>query len=201
MLYYSKKIISTDNAKLIPIAILKRRCCCLFLMSFFKPTPPRSHIATAGRQQTKNAVAMVRTSNGILPPTVVKADTAIKMSGALFLLYLSWQIATTKRTIDGEEASQPLTFIQAVLFQWVNPKAWVVIISAFSAFTTTSGNMTLEALTIASIFFLARLPANTLWLLSGAGLKKIIKNERQQRRFNMAMGISLALSMLIIFFE
>ncbi len=125
---------------------------------------------------------------------------AIKISGALFLLTLSWQIATTKRTIDGEEATQPLTFFQAVLFQWVNPKAWVVIISAVSAFTTTSGNLTLEALTIASIFFLARLPANTLWLLSGAGLKKIIKNERQQRRFNMAMGISLALSVLIIIF-
>lgn len=124
----------------------------------------------------------------------------IKIAGAIFLLYLSWHIATTTTDLDDEKQhSKPFTFLQAVLFQWVNPKAWIMIISAVSAFTTVGGNMTMEVLTIAAAFFVCCLPAVAIWLLCGVALKKLIKNKRQQRVFNILMGISLALSVLIIF--
>ena len=51
----------------------------------------------------------------------------IKIVGIIYLIYLAWLIASAPISTLVENTGQPLTFIGAVLFQWVNPKAWVMI--------------------------------------------------------------------------
>lgn len=120
----------------------------------------------------------------------------IKVLGIAYLLYLAWCIANTKE-VTGEnltEASQPLTFLQALLFQWVNPKAWVMVIGAISAYT--SDNFLIEVCIIALCFFFAAFFSTSLWTLCGAMLNKIITTTRYRTLFNRLMGILLVLSIL-----
>ena len=61
---------------------------------------------------------------------------ALKVAGAAYLLYLAWRIGTSRSLgKDGEEKTRPMTFIEAAAFQWVNPKAWVMAVTAMAVYT------------------------------------------------------------------
>jgi threonine/homoserine/homoserine lactone efflux protein len=62
-----------------------------------------------------------------------EAKTVLKIIGAAYMLWLAWKVATAGPSdADGGRAA-PMTFWQAVAFQWVNPKAWVMAVSAMAA--------------------------------------------------------------------
>lgn len=61
--------------------------------------------------------------------------SVLKILSVSYLLYLAWRIANTKSIGSGEKSSKPLRFIHAALFQWVNPKAWVMALTAISVHT------------------------------------------------------------------
>lgn len=59
----------------------------------------------------------------------------LKAAGAIYLLWLAWKIATAKPAADDDErVGRPITFLQAALFQWVNPKAVVIALSAITIY-------------------------------------------------------------------
>src|ERR1044072_379035 len=61
--------------------------------------------------------------------------TTLAYAGAAYMLYLAWKIATTRSVGEGKAASRPLTFVQAAAFQWVNPKAWVMAVTAIPTYS------------------------------------------------------------------
>jgi threonine/homoserine/homoserine lactone efflux protein len=61
--------------------------------------------------------------------------TILKYAGAAYMLYLAWKIATSRPNNDTSIATKPLSFLQMCLFQWVNPKGWVMSVTALSAYT------------------------------------------------------------------
>jgi len=120
----------------------------------------------------------------------------IKVLGVVYLLYLSWLIASASPdTLEGEK-SKPFTFLQAALFQWVNPKAWVVATSSISAYTVLNDNIYWQILMIAGVFFFAALFTASTWLVFGKGIKQILQSAKQQRAFNIAMALLLVASVL-----
>ncbi|MGH7268421.1 MAG: LysE family translocator, partial [Candidatus Rokuibacteriota bacterium] len=58
---------------------------------------------------------------------------ALHWSGAAFLLWLSWKIATSG-SIDAAPDRDPVGYLGAAIFQWVNPKSWLVTASAAGTF-------------------------------------------------------------------
>jgi threonine/homoserine/homoserine lactone efflux protein len=90
----------------------------------------------------------------------------------------------------------PLRFDQAVLFQWVNPKAWVMATGAISAYTTIMGDTLVQVLFIAFAFLITAGPSVMIWLVFGAGLKRYLDNALHNRIFNIIMGLLLVISML-----
>jgi len=121
----------------------------------------------------------------------------IKVVGIIYLLYLAWGIATAKQIPKEERlgaSGQPLSLFQALLFQWVNPKAWVMVIGAISAYT--SDNFLIEICIIALCFFFAAFFSTSLWTLCGAMLNNIITTARYRVLFNRLMGVLLVLSIL-----
>ncbi|NRQ41173.1 LysE family translocator [Rheinheimera sp. YQF-2] len=120
----------------------------------------------------------------------------IKFIGSVYLLYLAWKIATAEPVQLATGSSKPLSFIQALLFQWVNAKAWVMITGAIAAFTSLHGVYWQQLVLIAAVFLLVGLPCTGSWLLFGAGLKRLLTAPRQRRWFNYVMGTLLALSVL-----
>ncbi|MEO3864239.1 LysE family translocator [Rheinheimera fenheensis] len=120
----------------------------------------------------------------------------IKVIGSAYLLYLAWKIAAAEPEQIETGSSKPLSFTQAVLFQWVNAKAWVMITGAIAAFTSLQGVYWQQLGLIALVFLLVGLPCTGSWLLFGAALKRLLTVPQQRRWFNRAMGTLLAVSVL-----
>lgn len=120
----------------------------------------------------------------------------IKVAGTLYLIYLAWRIASAKPQDIKTGKSKALTFWQAVLFQWVNGKAWVMASGAMAAFTTVGGVYWLEVSSITLAFLAVSFPCVGIWLLFGAMLKTVLNNALAQRIFNIAMGMILLFSVI-----
>jgi len=122
----------------------------------------------------------------------------MKWVGAAFLLWLAWKIATSGRASDA--ASAPAVgFVEAASFQWINPKGWLVAVSAAAAYLQIGSEPPLwQALSFGLVFFCAALPSGLVWLALGAALHRLLKNERAARVFNIAMALALATSVLLV---
>ena len=120
----------------------------------------------------------------------------LKFVAFAYLLWLAWRIArTSKATADGEH-SRPLTFFEAAAFQWVNPKAWAMVISGVALYTTAGGNKVLEIGLIALLFGLVCLPNCVVWALFGTAISRLLADDLWHRRFNVTMAILLVLSVV-----
>jgi threonine/homoserine/homoserine lactone efflux protein len=123
---------------------------------------------------------------------------AIKVLGSCYLLWLAWKIATAGRTREAG-AKQFVGFWQAAVFQWVNPKSWLVSVSAIGTFLRADAGSTLvQSLDFGLLFVAAALPSCFVWLAFGSALQRILRTERLVMIFNIAMGALLAGSVLLI---
>ncbi|WLQ12882.1 LysE family translocator [Hahella aquimaris] len=120
----------------------------------------------------------------------------VKAVGVTYMLYLAWKIAMTDTSIRANKDVKPMTFWQAAVFQWVNPKAWIMAIGAVAAFTTVSGDMSAQVAVIALAFFSVSFPCVGVWMLCGAILQKVLTQPKQQRVFNLTMSFLLVASIM-----
>ena len=125
--------------------------------------------------------------------------TALKIIGASYLTFLAWKIATAPISQYGESSGKPFTFLQAALFQWVNPKAWVLAVGATATYTVFSEPYTFQIFVIALIFMLFGSPCTLLWLWFGATLKTILRYPRYVKAFNFTMAALLITSLAPVF--
>jgi threonine/homoserine/homoserine lactone efflux protein len=122
----------------------------------------------------------------------------IKILGSCFLLWLAWTIATAGRGDKGSQR-QFVGFWQAAVFQWVNPKSWLVSISAVGTYLqVTAGSALIQSIFFGLLFVAAALPCCLVWLAFGAAFQRSLDTERRMRLFNVAMGGLLAGSVLLI---
>lgn len=125
----------------------------------------------------------------------------IKYLGIAYMLYLAIKIICADHLATVKGRSQPISFINAVLFQWVNPKAWMMAIGSVSAYTTLTGNVFQQILLIAAVYFIIGIPCIGTWLFSGAALSRYLYNPSHMKKFNYVMGGLLILSIVLMFFE
>ena len=124
----------------------------------------------------------------------------LKLLGSAYLLYLAYKILNTNNGSDKINDDSPFTFVQAVMFQWINPKAWLMAISAISIYTLAS-NYYLSVVYMSVMFFLVCLPCSGVWLFMGSHLKKYLTTDNHRRIFNFSMAAALIASIGMIFFE
>ncbi|AEG12043.1 Lysine exporter protein (LYSE/YGGA) [Shewanella baltica OS183] len=120
----------------------------------------------------------------------------IKVVGIGYLLYLSWLIANSSSKMEGKAITKPFSFIQAAAFQWVNPKGWIMAVGAIATFTSVQQDLTPQVITIATVFLCVAFPCAIVWLGFGVAFKRILKNERQQKIFNITMAVLLVASII-----
>ena len=121
----------------------------------------------------------------------------LKVLSVLFLIYLAWRIGNAGR-IERQERDRPLNFIQAALFQAVNPKGVSVIVSTLSAYTSDAGSLPSEIGVLVTVFVVMTIGATTSWCLFGTAITKIVNTRHKLRLFNVSMAILLVLSIIPI---
>jgi threonine/homoserine/homoserine lactone efflux protein len=118
--------------------------------------------------------------------------TGLKVAGAVYLLYLSWKIAMTRSfKSDDVSKSRPMTFLEAAAFQWVNPKAWVMAVTAMAVYSNPAAPL-LSVVLIGLIFGLVNLPSVSTWAGFGTALRGFLSDPARLKWFNIAMGLLLA---------
>ncbi|WP_027169048.1 LysE family translocator [Mesorhizobium sp. WSM3224] len=129
---------------------------------------------------------------GAVLTAVPALHTALKIAGAAYLLYLAWKIAMSRSMSDGKGAEgQPMRFIDAAAFQWVNPKAWVMAITAMAVYTNPDHPFVSVAL-ISIAFTIVNLPSVSIWAGFGTALRGFLSDPVRLKWFNIAMGVLLA---------
>ncbi len=112
------------------------------------------------------------------------------LAGCAYLLWLAWRQAQAGQPGGGKSA-QPLGFIGAALFQWVNPKAWMMVLNAAILFLPRGGGWG-AALSLALVCTLVNFPCIALWAVVGDRLRFRLRDPRALRVFNYAMALLLA---------
>ena len=117
----------------------------------------------------------------------------LKVLSVIYLCYLAFKIATSSSPEHNpNNNAKPFSFLQAASFQWFNPKAWTMALTATSVYSPTHD---LDAiLLIALVFGLVNLPCVSLWTILGQQLRKLLKKASHLRCFNLTMAALLVLS-------
>ena len=119
----------------------------------------------------------------------------LKVLGSAYLLYLAWRIATTRSLAkEGKAGTIPMTFREAAAFQWVNPKAWVMALSAMAIYTNPDQPF-LSIWIVAAAFALVNLPSVSSWAGFGTALRGFLSDPVRLKWFNIAMGVLLVLTL------
>jgi len=132
---------------------------------------------------------------GLLFATYPAAQTALKIAGALYMLWLAWKVANASGAAGTAAGPRPISFLQAAVFQWVNPKGIVAAVSAIALFVRPDTVLT-DFLLLIFIFGLFTILATCTWTAFGAGLSTWLRDPRHARVFNVAMALLLVASIV-----
>lgn len=120
--------------------------------------------------------------------------TLLEAASVAYLLYLAWRIGTSGEVKANGGKPRPMTFIEAAAFQWINPKAWMMVLTAATTIRL-SADYGMNAAWMAVLFMLIGLPCISLWAAFGLGLRRFLSNPRALRLFNVTMAALLILSL------
>lgn len=135
-------------------------------------------------------------------------EVVLKILCGAALLYLTWglvkpafaptPVLVQPKTNDAPVVTKPLTLWQAAMFQWVNPKAWMMMLTAIATYTQPQ-TIWSNTLLIGLLFAVLGMPVISLWNLFGASLRTFLLDPQKARVFNLVMGALLLGSMYPLF--
>ncbi|WP_199610275.1 LysE family translocator [Flocculibacter collagenilyticus] len=128
-----------------------------------------------------------------------EAHTLLKYLGSAYLLVLAWKIANMPPPNANDGKAKPLSIIEGALFQFVNPKTWIVIISSTTAYTLGGDEYFSSAIMLIIVFNLVGIPAAIIWIQFGAAISKLFKTEQAWRYFNRTMAVLTLASISLLF--
>ena len=130
-------------------------------------------------------------------------ELALRGVGLGYLLWLSWRLCAPNPSLDAREMRRPFTICEAILFQFVNPKAWMMAVTAASTFlpgllpvAANAGDRAAATLAVALCFVVVGGPCITSWAVLGAALQRWLRQRSRLRGFNATMGVLLAATAL-----
>lgn len=94
---------------------------------------------------------------------------------------------------------RPLTFWQSAAFQFANPKAWMMALTAATSFLGGSDGTLATALGLGVVFAAINFPCVASWALVGARLRDWLGNRRKpwrMRTFDVTMGCLLVATLV-----
>ena len=125
---------------------------------------------------------------------------ALRWVGAAYMVWLAVKIARAAPVRTGDARGRPMTFFQAAAFQWVNPKAWIMALTAVATYTDPA-DYTRTVLLVAAMFGAVNLPCISTWVVFGTALRGALQRPAVLRAFNWTMGFLLIASLSPVFTE
>ena len=117
----------------------------------------------------------------------------LKIFCGIYLLYFAWKIATISINKADKSTGKPFSFYQAAIFQWVNPKAWAMSLTAITIYAPEKNFF--SVVIVAIIFGFVNLPCVSIWTVFGQRLRKFLNTNKRLKLFNYIMAILLIMTL------
>ncbi|MDB5774514.1 MAG: lysine transporter LysE [Herbaspirillum sp.] len=124
---------------------------------------------------------------GSLVMAVPSAQFLLKVAGSGYLLYLAWKLRNMPLTPAGAVAARPMSFRGAAMFQFANPKAWVIGITGASGFLPLLQPIWWAIAVYCLVFCVVGLPCIGVWAGAGAMLRRCLRHALWRRIFSAVM--------------
>jgi len=111
--------------------------------------------------------------------------------GATYLLYLGWRMLGSEVS-EARESARPVSFLQAAAFQFLNPKAWVMTVTAATLFLPEELEWIARGGYMAGVMEGIGMPCMAVWALFGSSLRGFLAAPRGRMLFNLSMALALA---------
>lgn len=122
--------------------------------------------------------------------------SVMRWVGAAYLLWLAWKLAHAgPPSAKTHGAADPMGFFGAAAFQWVNPKAWVMAVTAISTFLPAQAQP-VQVATLAALVIAWNLPCVATWGAFGSAMRQILQGPKRLRVFNRVMALALVGSLI-----
>ncbi|WP_457583737.1 LysE family translocator [Ensifer canadensis] len=131
---------------------------------------------------------------GALLHSVPLLYTILKFAGGAYLVWIAWKIGTSRSLGEGKAGAVPMSFLAAAAFQWVNPKAWVMAVSAMATYTGGENYLT-SVLVVGLVFALVNVPSVSTWAGFGSALRQWLSEPSRLKWFNITMAVLLVVSL------
>jgi threonine/homoserine/homoserine lactone efflux protein len=127
--------------------------------------------------------------------------TILKFAGALYLIWLAWKIATSAPTaLSVDPKAKPAGFVSMCLFQWVNPKGWMMALTALSTYSFPE-RFYLSLGLIVGTFIVMGVSSATAWAVFGTALRKLMTDPKRAKVINWSLAILLVASLIPVFWQ
>jgi threonine/homoserine/homoserine lactone efflux protein len=117
------------------------------------------------------------------------AQQVLRVAGSLYLVFLAWKLSGA--SVATAQAAKSVSFAQAAIFQALNPKSWLKVITVASVFMPAGQGTVGNALLVAMIGALVGAPCNLMWALFGVSIRGLLKDPSKRRVSNLTMGAIL----------
>ena len=117
--------------------------------------------------------------------------TILKYIGAIYLLYLAWKMFGSLNISKSENKSSPLKYYEAILFQFVNPKAWIICITAVSLFYPEDENIIVGTIFMVFMSTVINIPSISIWAFGGSVIRKYLSNTSLKKIIEWLLSVLL----------
>lgn len=135
---------------------------------------------------------------GALITGLPAAALALKVLGTAYLAYLTWTMRHAFSAGAGNGRARPLSFLEAFLFQFANPKAWLMALTAASVFLPADGPSLGTLAIFIGVFVVINIPCIATWLTVGSSASRLILIDQWRRAFSVAIVMLMAYTVIAI---
>jgi threonine/homoserine/homoserine lactone efflux protein len=154
----------------------------------FRPTLPHVIGTSLGIGGMASAVAA---GLGLLLTAFPQAEFVLRVGGSLYLVYLAYRIVISG-AISRPEAARPLSLGQAIVFQCLNPKAWIFVLAAVSVFRLPDLPIAIGSALVIFTVTLVVLPTAAAWAAGGTFISRVITSDRARRALSVGLAVVVA---------
>ena len=123
----------------------------------------------------------------------------LRYVGAAYILFLAYKMFGSINISSSEEKTRPLKYYEAILFQFVNPKAWVICITAVSLFYPEKENLFIGTVFMVIMSTIINIPSISIWALGGSIIRYYLSNKKLKKIIEWLLALMLILTSVSVF--
>ena len=96
------------------------------------------------------------------------------------------------------DVGRPLGLVQAAALQWVNPKAWIFVVAAVTAYRPADFSVVVGSALVVLTMMIVVVPSSAIWAAGGSVLNRFVASDRAHRLVSIGLAAILALTVAYI---